>query len=52
MTSAAAIEFFDNLPKVEILMPTLEMASIEEMLQARKASLDRYGLPVARAYSQ
>jgi hypothetical protein len=43
LTSAAAIEFFDALPKVEVLMPPLEMASIEQMLQARSAG-DRYRL--------
>jgi hypothetical protein len=42
LSSAAAIEFFDNMPKVEVLMPSLEMHSIEEMLQTRKASA-RYG---------
>ena len=42
LTSAAAIEFFDALPKVEVLMPPLEMASIEQMLQARQ--VDRHAL--------
>jgi hypothetical protein len=37
LTSDAAIAFFDALPKVEVLMPPLEIASIEEMLQTRKA---------------
>ena len=36
LTSAAAIAFFDNLPSVEVLMPSLEFHSVEEMLQARK----------------
>jgi len=44
LTSAAAIAFFDALPKVEVLMPPLEMASVEQMLLARKASSPRYGL--------
>jgi hypothetical protein len=35
LTSASAIEFFDALPKVEVLMPPLEMAAIEQMVQAR-----------------
>jgi hypothetical protein len=47
LSSAAAIAFFDALPKLEILMPPLEMASIEEMLQACKAGPDRYSLPRA-----
>ncbi len=42
LTSAAAIEFFDRLPKVEELMPPLEMPTIEQMLQARRP--DRYSL--------
>jgi hypothetical protein len=37
LTSASAIDFFDALPKVEVLMPPLEMASIEQILQTRKA---------------
>jgi hypothetical protein len=37
LTSASAIEFFDGLPKVEVLMPPLEMASIEQMVQARSS---------------
>jgi len=35
LTSAAAVEFFDALPKVEVLMPVLEMGSIEQMLEAQ-----------------
>jgi hypothetical protein len=42
LTSAAAIEFFDKLPEVAVLMPPLEMATIEQMLQARWP--DRYSL--------
>jgi hypothetical protein len=30
------LEFFDALPRVEALMPPLEMASIEEVLQTRR----------------
>ena len=37
-SDAAAIEFFDSMPKVEVLMPSLEMNSVEEMLQSRKTS--------------
>jgi hypothetical protein len=37
LTSAAAIAFFDGLPKVEALMPPLEVASIEEMVGSRQA---------------
>jgi hypothetical protein len=48
LSSSAAIEFFDALPKVEVLMPPLEMTSIEQMLQARQANLNRYGLPTPR----
>ena len=47
LTSAAAIAFFDALPKVEVLMPPLEIASVEQMLLTRKASSDRYGLSYA-----
>ena len=36
LTTASAIAFFDALPQVEVLMPSLEIASIEEMLAARK----------------
>jgi len=36
LTTASAIAFFDALPQVEVLMPSLEMASMEEMLAARK----------------
>jgi hypothetical protein len=50
LTSAAAIEFFDALPTVEVLMPPLEMGPIEQMLQARKAEFSRYGLPLRRDY--
>jgi hypothetical protein len=49
LTTAAAIAFFDNLPTVEVLMPTLEMGSIEEMLATRKASVDRWGTPLRLA---
>lgn len=38
LTSAAAIAFFDELPKVEVLMPPLEMASIEQILQTRQTN--------------
>jgi hypothetical protein len=41
LSSASAIAFFDDLPTVEALMPPLEMASIEQMLQPRTAP---YGL--------
>jgi hypothetical protein len=51
LTSASAIEFFDALPKVEVLMPPLEMASVEQMLEARKANLSPYGLTYRRDYS-
>jgi len=37
LTSAAAIQFFDELPTPAALMPPLEIASVEEMLQNRKA---------------
>lgn len=36
LTTDAAIEFFDALPKVEALMQSLEMTSTEEMLQDRR----------------
>ena len=36
LTSAAAIEFFDKMPSVEVLMPPLEVSSVEEMLQTRQ----------------
>jgi hypothetical protein len=42
LTSTAAIVFFDGLPKIEALMPPLEMASVEEMLQTRKALSRNY----------
>ena len=35
LTTDAAIKFFDELPAVEVLMPPLEIATIEEMLQTR-----------------
>jgi hypothetical protein len=43
LTSAAAIQFFDEMPTVEVLMPSLEMTSVEEMLQARTAGHGRLG---------
>jgi hypothetical protein len=36
LTSAGAVAFLDRLPKIEALMPPLEIASIEEMLESRK----------------
>jgi hypothetical protein len=51
LTSAAAVAFLDGLPKIEALMPRLEIASIEDMLQARKGDvrwsrrLGHYHLP-------
>jgi hypothetical protein len=42
LTSTAAIVFLDGLPKIEALMPPLEMASVEEMLQTRKALSRNY----------
>jgi hypothetical protein len=36
LTSASAIEFFDNLPEVETLMPPLEMPSVEQLVHARR----------------
>ena len=43
LTSAAAIEFFDALPTVEVRMPPLDMPSIEKLLQNRKAAVGEYG---------
>jgi hypothetical protein len=44
LTSAAAIKFFDAMPTVEVLMPPLEMTSVEEMLQNRKAETGKLRL--------
>jgi hypothetical protein len=38
LTTASAIEFFDQLPNVETLMPSLEMPSIEQLVQVRGVS--------------
>jgi hypothetical protein len=38
LTSAAEVAFFDGLPKIEALMPPLEIGSIEQMLETRRAN--------------
>jgi hypothetical protein len=43
LASDAAIKFFDDLPKLEALMPPLKLGSIEEMVKPRRAR-DRYSL--------
>lgn len=42
LTSSAAIEFFDELPTVEVLMPSLELPAIEDILRERRADRQRY----------
>jgi hypothetical protein len=36
LTTASAIAFFDQLPKVEMMMPALELPAIEDLLLARR----------------
>jgi hypothetical protein len=42
LTSTAAIDFFDNMPSIEMLMPPIEMTSVEEMLRERRTGRLHY----------
>ena len=41
LTSDAARAFLDNMPAVETLMPPLEVAKVEDMLESRRVNAVR-----------